>query len=119
MPARKTKLKLDVDERTESLSDAALICRTLGHKWEVKAQSRTRFQLLFDQGLREFDRYCGHGCGSTWLQVWDLRSKSMVENKRTYPGRGEYLMPTGSGRLSRGEAVIADAVRAGMMAGAL
>lgn len=105
--ATRRKLRVQYDDRANNLSDEALTCRSLGHKWEIKAQSGRRFHELYAQGLVEYERFCGHGCGSTWRQVWDLRRKEMVENERSYPKGGEYLMPTGTGRMARGEAVVA------------
>jgi hypothetical protein len=102
--SRRNKYSITIDDRTDELSDRALYCRTFGHKWELKAQSRKRFNQMWAEGLVEYSRYCEHGCGSTWRQVWDVRSKQIVENDRRYPSRGEYLLPSGSGRLARGEA---------------
>lgn len=101
------RLGLQVDDRTGSMSDEALYCRRYGHKWTVKAISRRRFQELIQAGHNEDNRYCENGCGSTWRQLWDVRSGEVLENERDYPRNGEYLLPTGSGRLHRNEARVA------------
>lgn len=107
----KVKLALEIDDRTDPMSDEALICRTFGHKWERRAASRKRTLELINLGLVEYSRFCGNGCGSTWLQVWDVRRKEIVETRRTYPTNGEYLSAAGRGRLPRGEAFAACFVR--------
>jgi hypothetical protein len=109
--ARRFKIALDLDERTSALSDAALVCRTFGHKWERRALSRSRVTELLKVGCAEYYRYCEHGCGSTWRQVWSFRERMMVENERTYPKNGEYLLPSGTGRLDRAAAREAQFVR--------
>lgn len=111
MSVRKTKFAVELDDRTGALSDEALVCRTLGHLWERRSSSRTQAMNLIKQGLVEYFRFCGNGCGSTWRQVWDIRRKEIIENERTYPKNGAYLMPSGSGRLPRGEAFAANFAR--------
>lgn len=107
MARRKIRLGLAVDDRTQHMSDEALVCRRLGHKWALKGLPRKRFLELLDKGLTEDRRYCEHGCGSTWTQVWDVRTGKIVEMERKYPARGEYLLPPGSGRLHRDDARVA------------
>jgi hypothetical protein len=102
--ARRFKIALDIDTRTDSMSDAALICRTFGHKWERRALGRSRALEMLQVGCREFERYCEHGCGSTWRQVWSFREGRLIENERRYPKNGEYLLPKGTGRLDRNSA---------------
>lgn len=104
MTTRKFKIGLDVDSRTDTMSDAALTCRTFGHKWERRALSRSRVLELLKVGCTEYFRYCEHGCGSTWRQVYSFRERTIIENERTYPKNGEYLMRKGSGRLDRNTA---------------
>lgn len=111
MARRNNRLNLSVDSRCDALSDEALFCRTHGHKWAVKALSRARFADLIRNGHSEFSRYCEHGCGSTWRQLWDVRTGQVLENERYYPRGGEYLMPLGSGRLHRPEARVAQFAR--------
>jgi hypothetical protein len=105
------RLNLTVDDRTDGMSDEALVCRSFGHRWTLRAISRSRFQELISQGLTEYVRYCENGCGSTWRQVWDVRSGDVVENDRRYPSRGEYLAPVGQGRVRRPQARIASFAR--------
>lgn len=102
--ARRIKVALPVDDRTGNMTDEALVCRTWGHKWERRAASRKRTVELLQNGLVEYYRYCGHGCGSTWRQVWSIEQRAIVENDRSYPKNGEYLLPKGTGRLRRGDA---------------
>lgn len=101
------RLHLPVDDRTTNMTDQALLCRSLGHKWTLRALSRKRFNELIELGLTEYFRYCEHGCGSTWRVVWDVKTGDVVENEREYPKNGEYLMPSGQGRLHRPHARIA------------
>lgn len=100
-------LKLAVDERTGEMSDQALMCRSLGHSWQLRAMSRTRFSELIKLGLTENFRYCANGCGSTWRQVWDVSTGEVVEQEREYPKGLEYKMPHGQGRLHRTKARVA------------
>lgn len=111
MATRKFRIKLDIDERTNSMSSQALLCRALGHTWTLRSQSPARFRELARMGMREFDRVCSNNCGSTWRQLWNVRERVMVENERRYPHGGEYLLPPGTGRLSRGEAITAQFAR--------
>lgn len=105
------RLGLDVDDRTQHMTDEALHCRTFGHKWAMKAISRKRFQQLIAQGHAEYHRYCENGCGSTWRQLWDVRTGEVLENDRSYPKNGEYLMKNGEGRLRRPNARVAQFAR--------
>lgn len=109
--ARRLKIAINVDDRTNALTDEALICRTFGHKWERRSASRRRTLELLETGLVEYNRYCGNGCGGTWRQVWSIDQRAMVENDRQYPKNGEYLLPKGSGRLHRGDAFVANFAR--------
>lgn len=101
------RLNLTVDDRTDAMSDEALVCRSFGHRWTLRAISRSRFQELISQGLTEYMRYCENGCGSTWRQVWDVRTGDVVENDRHYPNSGSYLAPPNQGRVRRPQARIA------------
>ncbi len=108
MARRKTaRLGLQVDDRTAHMSAQALFCRRNGHKWTLKGTSLRRFRELVSMGLQEDNRYCENGCGATWRQMWRLDDGSIVENERSYPKNGEYLMPSGSGRLHRNAARVA------------
>src|SRR3954469_6297449 len=109
--AKKFNLGLDIDERTNSMSDRALYCRTWGHAWKNRAISRTQVLANLRQGMMEYNRYCDNGCGSTWRQVWSIHERMIVVNDRQYPKNGEYLMPKGQGRLRRGDAWAANLQR--------
>lgn len=109
--ARSMLAQLDVDERTNGLSDEALVCRSFGHKWERRSHTRRRALELLAQGLVEYQRVCENGCGCTWRQVFSLKDRMIVENERSYPKGGDYLMPSNSGRLARNEAWTANVVR--------
>src|ERR1700755_3416567 len=111
MATRKIRLGLRVDDRTEHMSDEALYCRRYGHKWALKAITRKRFLELLALGHSEDNRYCEHGCGSSWRQLWDVHTGEVLENERKYPTAGEYLMPSGTGRLHRNEARVAHFAR--------
>lgn len=107
MARRRVRLGLTVDDRTNHMSETALFCRRYGHKWTLKAMTKRRFNELLALGQQEDVRYCEHGCESTWRQLWDLSTGQILENDRTYPKNGEYLLPAGSGRLHRNEARVA------------
>lgn len=111
MARGKNRLNLRVDSRCDNLTDEALFCRTFGHKWVRKAMSRRRFQELIANGQSEYNRYCENGCGSTWRQLYDVATGEILEQERQYPTGGEYLLPTGSGRLRRNEARVANFAR--------
>lgn len=102
---------LDVDERTAEMSDAALRCRSRGHKWEENAMTRRRYAELTAAGLWEDNLYCDNGCGSTWIINFSLRTGEILSSKRQYPKGSEYLMPKGNGRLARDSARIARVAR--------
>lgn len=101
--ARRFKVKLDIDGRTNEMSDEALVCRAWGHRWERRSASRKRTLELLERGLAEYFRYCENGCGSTWRILIDMDGH-IVENDRKYPTNGAYLMPKGEGRLNRARA---------------
>jgi len=104
VPRSKRRFNVVVDDRTNAMTDEAIMCRTWKHKWAMRAASRKRTVELLNLGLAEYVRYCENGCGSTWRQVWSIEERAIVEDERTYPKNGEYLLPTGSGRLHRSDA---------------
>lgn len=104
------RLGLNIDDRTDQLSDEALYCRTFGHLWVQRGIGRKRFQELIVKGHAEYNRYCNNGCGSTWRQLWDVYTGEVLENERKYP-RGDYLLKANSGRLKRTAARVAHFAR--------
>lgn len=104
---RSLAAELDVDERTNEMSEAALICRASGHVWVRRAMTRRRHRQLMEQGLWEWDRYCDNECGSSWRQVFNYRTGELIENERVYPTGGTYLLPKNTGRLRRENARVA------------
>ena len=51
MAARKKfKIALDIDNRTNTMTDEALVCRTFGHKWARNPLSRSRVLELLQVG---------------------------------------------------------------------
>jgi hypothetical protein len=107
---RRFKVQLDIDNRTNEMTNAAVVCRAWGHKWERRAASRRRTLELLAQGRAEYVRYCEHGCGVTWRQVFKLNGEC-VENERHYPKGNDYLMRPGSGRMRRQDAFSANFAR--------
>ncbi len=106
--ARRFTLDLKVDDRTSHMSNQALVCRSRGHLWEEEVSiTRRRFLQLVREGLDEKRFRCGHRCGAQWRQLYRIRSGELIEDERTYPTGGEYLMPKGSGRLARSDARVA------------
>ena len=100
-----------MDERTDEMSEAALLCRAVGHTWMMRGMTRRRYRELIAEGLWEFDRYCENGCGSTWRVLFRARDGEILENERRYPTGGSYLMKPGSGRLHRNSARAAHVAR--------
>lgn len=109
--AGRLKINLEIDSRTDGLTDEALLCRTFGHRWQRRSSSRSRTLELLAVGCTEYFRYCENGCGSTWRQIYSFRERAIVEQERYYPGGGQYLLPKNSGRLSRNDAREAQFVR--------
>lgn len=111
--SRKAKpyLDIEVDGRTAHMSEVALYCRKRGHKWEERGMSRRHYNELIAQRVMEEDMYCDNGCGSTWFLSYSTRTGEILENKRSYPKTGDYLMPPGEGRLDRATARLAHLAR--------
>lgn len=107
MAARKFKIGLNVDERTNEMSQTALRCRRYGHKWELAAMPRGRFLELARLGQAEENRYCENGCGGTWRELYDIGTGQILEVEKNYPSGSDYRMPKGAGRLHRDAARVA------------
>jgi hypothetical protein len=106
--SRLSKINLDVDERTEQMSDEALVCRSRGHKWGDRGLTRKRYQQLIKDGLWEDALYCENGCGYTKSIVWELRSGNIISQTQAYPSDGSYLLAKGfTGRIRRDSARVA------------
>lgn len=103
----KKKFNLTIDERTNNLSDEAIYCRTHGHRWVMQSLGVKRFNELLDEGKSEFKRYCENGCGSTWIQGYDIQTGEVLYNDRSYPTGNDYLLKPNSGRLPRAAARVA------------
>lgn len=95
------------------MSTEALLCRKLGHNWQQKSMTRRRYHELISMGMMEDNMYCGNGCGWTWEMAYRLDDPgTLIVNKRKPPrDASSYLMPAGTGRLSRGEARLAYVAR--------
>jgi hypothetical protein len=106
---KKINLDLPVDERTKEMSNQALICRRGGHRWVDQALPRRQTLENLKNGIMEYRKACK--CGYSISETWSIRERMRVESKARYPKGGEYLMPPGSGRLSRAEAFAASVVR--------
>lgn len=100
--SRRVKLGLQIDDRTDQVSDEALYCRAYGHRWYMKPMSESRLRETLRNGLIESDRFCENGCGSEWLEIVDARTFETVQTRRRY-AEG-YLISPGSGRLPKPEA---------------
>lgn len=107
MRGSKLNFNLDIDDRTNEMSEEALFCRSRGHKWGDRGITRKRYAELLADAMMEDNRYCENGCGSTWRQVWSLRTGEILVNDRDYPKGGEYRAPKGQGRVLRAQARIA------------
>lgn len=84
----------DVGTWARELSDAALLCRDVGHYWRP-------FTASFDKASRSYDRVlrCGR-CKTERHQLLDS-SGHPVKGHYVYPEG--YLAPVGTGRLIGGE----------------
>ncbi len=101
-PSRRVRLGLQIDERTDIISDAALTCRSYGHTWILQPMSEAQLRITLKNGVIENQRFCDNGCGTEWLEIIDAHTFKTVINKRTYASG--YLITPGSGRLPRYEA---------------
>ncbi len=94
---------LQVDTRTDKMSEAALTCRSLGHAWDRRPLTKPRRLELLTQGLTERVRVCLR-CASVRTVVRRLPSYEEVSDSIVYANAHEYLVPKGTGRLARAEA---------------
>ena len=88
----------DVEDAAQEWSVEVLKCRTLGHAWE-QYDGRKRTRGTFDVMYR-----CERLCGVRKHEIWNSRGvviKSVILYPRTLDGAQAYLMPPGSGRISR------------------
>jgi hypothetical protein len=105
-------LKRDVDQRALNMPFSVLVCRKLGHAWqEVPLGKKRRVALRGTGQTEEMFKCLRSKCGLVRVDVidestWDVVGRS---NPHGYPEG--YLVPRGTGRLSRTEARKAYAVR--------
>ncbi len=94
--------KVQVDSRVQKLSDASVLCRTLGHARDILPQGRARRAELAPQGQREQILRCSR-CSWTQPLLIDSATGDVIgAGSGKYPDG--YLLPRGSGRLPRSEA---------------
>lgn len=111
MNRRRLPYDINPDERTDTMTAQALMCRAAGHVWVLQAMSRKRYRDLINEGCMEWNRHCDNGCGATWRQLFNIRNGQIIENERRYPTNGTYLLKPGTGRLHRNEARVAHFAR--------
>lgn len=102
MAARVKKLRVRLDDRTETLTDAMLECRAYRHDFRRMPPSPARFAELAAAGYKEVVERCAGGCGTTWTRVFDRRNGGLVEQHREYDR--DYKMPKHTGRMSKDDA---------------
>lgn len=102
MAARRLKLRISADERTDPISDESLLCRSNGHRWVSRPWSEARLRETLKKGVIENERWCENGCGSTWSEVLDANTFETLSAKRSYAS--DYLLKPGNGRIRRPDA---------------
>lgn len=102
MAARGKKLKVQLDDRTEKLTDSMLECRAYRHDFRRMPPHPDRFAELTKAGYKEVVERCVGGCGTTWTRVFNRRDGSVVEEHREYDP--DYKMPKNTGRMSKDDA---------------
>lgn len=100
---RSRKVTLDIDTRTDTMSEEALRCRARGHAWDDAPISRVRRLELLRLGQVEELLVCLR-CRGTWSIVRELPSFEVVSQVRRYAEPETYLVAKGSGRMRRIEA---------------
>jgi hypothetical protein len=103
-----TRRRAQIDVRTKTMSDTALMCRSFGHSPVIVPTApavRADFRKL---GQRLVRIKCGNGC-SYWREIIiDMATGETIGAKSGYDNPQEYLVQeTGSGRLPRGSARVA------------
>lgn len=109
MAARGKKLRVQLDDRTEKLTDGMLECRGDAHDWRRMPPNPARFAEMAKAGYKEVVKRCVGGCGTTLTRVYDRRNGGIIEEHRDYDP--DYKMPKGSGRMSKADARVALWVR--------
>lgn len=100
------KLKVVIDDRTSKLDNQSLDCRGFNHLWRRQPQTPSQAADLSRRGLKEIIRVCAGGCGGRWEQVFSRTNGTAISDKRVYDNK-DYLLPPGSGRLSKDDARVA------------
>ncbi len=96
------KIRVQLDERTEKLTDGMLECRGFRHDFRKLPPNPARFAELLRQGYKEVVERCAGGCGTTLTRVFDRKSGAKIEEYRQYDP--DFKMPKGTGRMSKDEA---------------
>lgn len=105
MGARRRVPAFEVDERTEQMSLAALVCRRYAgrHAWMPVPRSARRRAELLDLGQVESVSRCARECGATVTELFDLEG-NLISRKTEYPREGYLLADRSGGRLPVSEA---------------
>lgn len=94
-----------IDDRTTSMSEDVLACRSDSHWWRTApsgSKQRERNADLLADGLRERHSTCAR-CTAERKQLVDVETYEVVSSTIKYPD-GYLLKEKGSGRLLRREA---------------
>jgi hypothetical protein len=94
------------DERTRHMSAEALGCRAGAHSFPPLLSALVGAKPSPSApGAVRVTRSCIGDCGTDKVQEFNIRSRELVSSKLIYASDGSYLMPGGSGRMLRAEAL--------------
>jgi hypothetical protein len=96
-----TQVRLQLDHRTNDMTEEALECRGWNHLWQRQTLPPNQVLAMLAQGYAEAVRNCR--CGAVWRQVYDANSFDVVLDRHDYPNTG-FKVPPGTGRLNKREA---------------
>ncbi len=97
------KIAIEVDYRTEEMSETTLQCRAMGHAWQHVPLTVARRLELLQVGQTERIRICLR-CEAEKTIRRDLPSYDVTYVNIKYKDPEGYLVPAGTGRMRRQEA---------------
>lgn len=100
--------RVQIDARTKTMSDQALMCRSIGHaKVLVPTAPATRAEYR-KKGQRLARIKCGNGCGYWRELILDRNTGDLIGARSGYDNPSDYLVQTpGAGRLPASAARVA------------
>lgn len=104
-------MAFQIDDRTQDMTQQALMCRSYGHAWTPVPVPRKRQAELATQGMFEDNVECSR-CPCRRTTLYDMGNWDVAAHPRTeYPKEGYLSTVKGGGRLPRSAARIAMLVR--------